>query len=349
MRVSVVIPTYNRAHVVCRAIDSVLNQTYRPFEIIVVDDGSNDNTKQILRTYGTRIKYKYRENSGKPGIARNTGLKYARGNWIAFLDSDDVWLPNKLELQVILVERANVELGLVFSAYEKVKKRNEITRPTAFIDRDSKGLAFGFLKEGIVFKRQLFHYYLLLKNPIHTSTVIVNRKLIDSVGAFDPYLTIVEDRDLWIRCSKQMHVGFIPRILCKYCFEDDNVTNDRMLYPRNLSYVINKHFIKEKHTIPNCVKAQIKSNLGRLYRSLSLLNAKAGNRQCAIRASISSLRFPNSQLIVYLIQIGFALLSPRLYSRLKELVSTDMMPFVKLGMSKMPDGTESLGDNIFKY
>lgn len=103
-KVSVIIPTYNRAEYVTQAIDSVLAQTYTDYEIIVVDDGSADNTKEVLLPYMDRIRYIYQENAGA-SAARNKGIKAAKGDWIAFLDSDDEWLPGKLAVQIRAVER----------------------------------------------------------------------------------------------------------------------------------------------------------------------------------------------------------------------------------------------------
>lgn len=97
-KISVIIPTYNRAHYVSQAIDSVLAQTFTDYEILVIDDGSIDNTKEVLQSYLDKITYIYQENKGV-SAARNTGLRLARGEWIAFLDSDDIWLPEKLEVQ----------------------------------------------------------------------------------------------------------------------------------------------------------------------------------------------------------------------------------------------------------
>lgn len=97
--VSVVIPTYNRAKYVTETIDSVLSQSYTDYEIIVVDDGSTDNTREALAPYMDRIRYIHQQNSGV-SAARNRGIKAARGKWIAFLDSDDIWLPEKLAVQI---------------------------------------------------------------------------------------------------------------------------------------------------------------------------------------------------------------------------------------------------------
>ena len=98
-KVSIVIPTYNRARYVTEAIDSVLSQTFLDYEVIVVDDGSTDNTKDVLRRYGDKIRYMYQPNSGV-GAARNAGVRSAVGEWLAFLDSDDIWLPEYLSCQM---------------------------------------------------------------------------------------------------------------------------------------------------------------------------------------------------------------------------------------------------------
>ena len=106
--VSIIIPTYNRAHLIGRAIQSVLNQTYQNFEIIVVDDGSTDNTEEMIKEFqkhDKRIKYIRHEKNRGGAAARNTGIKVARGEYIAFQDSDDEWLPEKLEKQMDVFQR----------------------------------------------------------------------------------------------------------------------------------------------------------------------------------------------------------------------------------------------------
>ena len=110
-RVSVIIPSYNRADYVSRAIDSVLTQTYRDFEIIVVDDGSSDATKEVVTAYGPPVRYVYQENRG-PGAARNHGIRVAAGAYLGFLDSDDVWVPTFLEKTVVALD-GHPEVGVV--------------------------------------------------------------------------------------------------------------------------------------------------------------------------------------------------------------------------------------------
>ena len=115
--VSAIILTYNRANLIEKAIKSVLKQTYQDFEIIVVDDGSTDNTGEIIRGFkDKRVKYikKYKENKGS-SVARNIGIKVARGKYIALLDSDDEWLPEKLDKQIKILQDGSPELGVVYS------------------------------------------------------------------------------------------------------------------------------------------------------------------------------------------------------------------------------------------
>ncbi len=119
MKISVTIPTFNRAHLLAHAIDSVLNQTYRDVEIIVIDDGSTDGTPELIARYGDKVRY-YRQPNGGLGVARNAGLDRATGDCIAFLDSDDYWYPFKLALQVRLLERLP-QVGFTFSEFAILK------------------------------------------------------------------------------------------------------------------------------------------------------------------------------------------------------------------------------------
>ena len=125
--VSIIIPTYNRAHLIDRSIQSVLNQTYQDFELIVVDDGSTDNTEDIIRQFqekDKRIKYiKHDKNKGG-SAARNTGIKNSRGEYIAFQDSDDEWFPEKLEKQIEIIECTDPKVGIVYSDMFKIYNKN---------------------------------------------------------------------------------------------------------------------------------------------------------------------------------------------------------------------------------
>jgi glycosyltransferase involved in cell wall biosynthesis len=197
--ISVVIPTFNRAFQVQAAVKSVLVQTYREFEVIVVDDGSTDGTREavqeITRSQGTgggKIRYFFQPNQGQ-SAARNKGTDEARGEWVAFLDSDDVWLPEKLEWQVRAIEkfkgkccacitdvRLIDDLGMETTAFHESGKRYE-----TIIGTDSKAVNR--------LAKSFDHFW--------TSSLLVRADVITQVGRFDPTLIFNEDNDLFFRLS----------------------------------------------------------------------------------------------------------------------------------------------------
>lgn len=184
VKVSVIIPTYNRAQYIAAAIDSVLGQTYPDYEIIVVDDGSTDNTRQVLSRYGERIRYIYQKNS-KEGAARNNGIRHAQGEFVALLDSDDLWLPHKLERDVALFA-ADMGIGVVYSLAE-------------YITSDGKPVGWKPLRwyEGDVLEK------LALENFVSLSTAVVRRACFEEVGYFneDRQLSGSVDWEMWMRLA----------------------------------------------------------------------------------------------------------------------------------------------------
>jgi glycosyltransferase involved in cell wall biosynthesis len=187
--VSVVIPTYNRGHSVCEAVASALAQTVSPFEVIVADDGSTDDTRDRLRPYSTRIVYRYQENQGV-SAARNLGIKEARGEFIAFLDSDDVWHPRKLELQ-LRVFKERPELGLLGT---EAMKRPEAPYPE--------------IADDVLGRLTLVTWaQLVVRNRLGTSSIMVRSNVLHEAGSFDPVMKGGEERDLWLRIAKLSSVA----------------------------------------------------------------------------------------------------------------------------------------------
>ena len=197
--VSVVIPTYNRAHVVHRAIDSVLGQTFADFELIVVDDGSTDGTEAVLSTYtDPRIRYLVQLVNRGVSAARNRGIKEARGEFVAFLDSDDEWFPEKLERQVNRFRRAPDNVGLVYCGVETVG------RPTG-------PWIYEPAHRGDIYNK------LLERNVIHTgSGAMIRRSVVCAAGYFDEDIPAIEDYDYWLRIARHYRFDYVPDPLMRY-------------------------------------------------------------------------------------------------------------------------------------
>jgi glycosyltransferase involved in cell wall biosynthesis len=186
-KVSVIIPTYNREKLIGRAIESVLAQTYTDFEIIVVDDGSKDNTKVVVQQYKGNIKYVYQPNGGSSS-ARNRGIKESTGEYIAFLDSDDIWIQEKLAIQVDILDR-NKNIGIVCS------------RMPIF---DKEGRQIGFKPQEHIGKD--FNELIAQWGDLPTSTVMTRRECFDKAGLFDTSLKTVQDFDMWLRIARQYDI-----------------------------------------------------------------------------------------------------------------------------------------------
>lgn len=197
-KVSVIITAYQHARFISDAIGSVLAQTYPDDELIVVDDGSTDGTREIVTNYGNQLVYIYQENRGS-AAARNSGIRAATGEYVAFLDADDVWLPNKLELEVKFLD-AHPSIGMVYSNY------------TYFGTRPGPA-ATGFAAIPPVSGQALKE--LFLSNPISSSSVLIRKSCFEKVGFFDESLVHGEDLDMWLRLAPCCEIDNIAIPLAK--------------------------------------------------------------------------------------------------------------------------------------
>src|SRR3954467_12265914 len=206
--VSTIIPTYNRAALLVRALDSVAAQGYRPIEVVIVDDGSTDNTvdvvtsrRQYLAGKGIEVIFHQQQNQKAPK-ARNVGMKLARGSLFAFLDSDDLWLPTFLETVVGLLDR-HPECGMAFSGILGIDDNDVV-----FAERKM------YLEpepEEDVLEEPFNH--IIRYMPTQTSGVVARKSVIDDVGDFDLSLPVVEDWDLWYRIGKRYDMEYTVRAL----------------------------------------------------------------------------------------------------------------------------------------
>lgn len=209
-KVSVIIPTYNRAYLIDKAINSVLSQTYRDYEIIIVDDGSTDNTREVVKGFvDSRINYIFHANNLGVSAARNTGIKASRGEYIALLDSDDEWLPEKLEKQVVILKNESPEVGVVCSWQFNINENGEYI-----------GSSYLPKKGGNIYEN------LLYTDPISVPTLLIRKECFEKVGLFDDLLNGQEDWDMWIRISKYFKFVLIKIPLVKRRLHHNQISNN---------------------------------------------------------------------------------------------------------------------------
>jgi glycosyltransferase involved in cell wall biosynthesis len=202
-RVSIIIPTYNCAGYLGRAIDSVCAQTYKDYEILVVDDGSTDNTRDVAMQYGRKLRYLYQQNRGV-SAARNHAISKASGELLAYLDADDMWYSEKLERQVAFLD-AHQECGMLHSEISVINEQDEILH-VRFNQMTKRSVPQGHCLQA-----------LLKCSHIQTLTVVERRNCFERVGAFDERLAVAEDYLHWIMIAAEgQAVGYLEEPLAKY-------------------------------------------------------------------------------------------------------------------------------------
>ena len=219
--ISIIIPTFNRADCIGAAISSVLNQTFQDFEIFVVDDGSNDNTQEVVCGFNdSRIKYqRQKKNTGCAG-SRNIAVRNSSAKYIAFLDDDDEWLPEKLQRQASFLETSSPEVGGVHTGCFLVEKDSGRMKATS---------------DGGNGDAQMW------RNNIATSSLLVRRECFSRVGFFDETMLCASDYDMWIRISKVFRFGYIDTPLVKYYIHQNKLSKNYGKLIGGREILLNKH------------------------------------------------------------------------------------------------------------
>jgi glycosyltransferase involved in cell wall biosynthesis len=194
--ISVIVPAYNAEKYIQTTLESVLNQSYKNIEVIVIDDGSSDDTQAILADYGNRIKTIKTENMGV-SHARNTGIEASKGTWIAFLDSDDIWHPTKLYEQFSSLE--NCKWSHCDSVYIGENQSGEVKRSD-----------YSHIPRNEVFDE------LIVENFITTSSVLIEKALLNKFGKFDENLHCLEDWKLWVEIAQENPLAYCDKALLEY-------------------------------------------------------------------------------------------------------------------------------------
>lgn len=229
-RVSVIIPTFNCDRYLTQAIDSVLAQTYRDYEIIVIDDGSTDNTRQVLQPYLSRIEYIYQENQGV-SVARNRGIESARGEIIAFLDADDLFLPDKLASQVAIFDKSP-EVGIVHSGWRRVNQEGDTIKD----EEPWHNIPKLDLEAWLRWK------------PIGTmGTLMFRRRWLLEAGGFQRGLGHAEDVDLLLRLALGgCQADWLRQVTICYRQHDRNTMRDGLSQARSINQVLDKFFARQE-------------------------------------------------------------------------------------------------------
>jgi glycosyltransferase involved in cell wall biosynthesis len=256
LEITVIIPTYNRAGHVTDAINSVMTQTYQKYEIIVVDDGSTDNTRSSLAPYINKgqIQYIYQTNKGV-SAARNAGIKASKGQWIAFLDSDDLWLPDKLSRQVSLINNSKTELGCVICNMQYNPSIGNISNSfqnAPFTPIHPQGICFNISS------------ILLTRFILFNQGAMIRKSHLDEIGGYDEELEILEDYDIALRLSFLCNWGYDTTSLVIYQRGSENSLSFNITSDYETEKIINilknleDYLYNMKISLPELLRLQIR-------------------------------------------------------------------------------------------
>jgi glycosyltransferase involved in cell wall biosynthesis len=248
-KVSVILPTYNRSNLIGKSIKSVLDQSYNDFELIIVDDASTDNTDEIVRAFNDpRIIYTTHSVNKGGAAARNTGINIARGEFIAFQDSDDLWLRNKLAKQVALLADSQPEIGVVYTRCSLLSGGQKKSIPC-----DSQVITEGNLYQA-----------LLQYNFITLPSALIKKTCLQKAGIFDEALPRFQDWELFLRIAKHFEFKYIPEPLLLAHVTEGSITSNPKAGINALEIILNKHF--EEYRSDKSLYSKKLLDLADLYR-----------------------------------------------------------------------------------
>ena len=266
--VSVVIPNYNHARFLRATLDSVLAQTYAHYEILVVDDGSTDDSEAVVRGFGGRVRYLPQKNAGV-SHARNRGIREARGEYIALLDADDLWHPTKLAKQVPLLDDAAV--GMAHTWARSVDAEGAPLGPV------HKGASGHLLKEQVLFRPTV---------KAGASSSLVPRRVYDELGHFDPRLSTSADWDMWRRIIGRYRIEVFPEVLVDYRELDSAMHTNIEVFHRDMMIALDKLY-SDPDASP--VHGYKRHSYSMLYRMVAADYYARGDRRSAARFALRSL------------------------------------------------------------
>lgn len=278
--VAVIIPTYNQSSFLGEAIQSVLAQTRPADEVIVVDDGSTDSTEAIVETFGSRVRAIRQRNSGV-AAARNNGVRSSSSDYLAFLDSDDVWLPRKLEVQINCFQ-SRPDLGLVHCGVEDIDEQGRKLRER--LDGVEGAIADSLLE---------FNGTSILGGG---SGAMMPRNVFDKVQGFDERLSTSADWDLYYRIARRYPVGFVPEVVLKYRLHGSNMHGNARAMEKDMLLAFSKAFGDKEHPpqIPR------RKSYGNLHTVLAGASFQSGDRAAFLKHTVKTIAFAPEKLGYFL-------------------------------------------------
>ncbi len=318
MKVSVVIRTYNRGYVIGEAIASALGQTYDNFEIIVVDDGSTDNTAEVVKQFrNDKIRYVKHDRNRGVSAAGNTGIRNATGDVIAHLDSDDLWKPEMLGTLVDFLNR-HPEAGAVFCDVEVIRNGGSVSSIAASMDAFPKLLALHSNADDIVFTGREMYLCLLEEVPIKPTAVLIRRNVLDTVGGYDHSWLSGEDWELYLRISRGFRFGYHNRKLATMRVYSDSTL---LKFQEQDKISLLRLEIREKKEVrgdPEALRA-INRAMSRHYKDLGYIYLHSGRRMKSLLTYAQG--FANTGHVNLAMRGALALMPAFLRARLKRLVA----------------------------
>lgn len=274
--VSVIIPTYNSAGYVTQAIESVLRQTFRDFEILVIDDGSTDETEEVMRRYDPVVRY-IRQSNGGVAVARNRGIQEARGQYVAFLDADDTWFEDKLGQQIAAL-RITTHYRVCYSAFTLADSE---LKPLATVQSKRVGSTLEDL---------------LLRGNIVGSicTVMCQRSLFEVTGGFDDRLSQCADWDMWVRLAAHTEFLYLHEPTVTYRQHGSNMSRNAALLEHDSVRVLEKGF--QMATVPDSIKSRRRTAFARNYMVLAGTYFHARRHKDFLRCAARSVSMDVKQL-----------------------------------------------------
>lgn len=256
--VSVVITTYNAASTLEETLLSILSQTYSPIDIIVVDDGSKDDTREIVQSVAPSAIYIYQENQGQPS-ARNTGIQASKGDYIAFVDADDAWLPEKVERQVRALQESP-SCGWVYC--DALYCKEELNEVSYRLSKVSKPF------EGNILENLLVH------NFICSATPMMKKEIFADIGLWDPNRRLCEDLGMWLRIASRFRIAYVPEALAKHRMSANSLSSSWSAEPLLKAHL--ELFDLARLNNPSISSKTIKKAIANTHRKIAFKMIKDG-------------------------------------------------------------------------